>query len=183
MLESYSVSLPKKSRQGDSLTSIYLCNLTKNLTAQSAHLNYAVLPKEPSRLRRLCDKGNMKYCQKCGKVVGKGKSLCPYCGGKRFWDSQSEEYKNRPVTPKQQLPAPKKKRNKIAIAALIASIIIAVLGVLFVVLDATRVIPTGVFAPDRVSERYIDDDGDARSPESDDRVISETIDPEEPGEG
>ncbi len=37
MLESYSVSLPKKSRQGDSLTS-------KNLTAQSAHLNYAVLP-------------------------------------------------------------------------------------------------------------------------------------------
>ena len=31
MLESYSVSLPKKSRQGDSLTSIYLCNLTKNL--------------------------------------------------------------------------------------------------------------------------------------------------------
>ena len=45
MLESYSVSLPKKSRQGDSLASIYLCNLTKNLTAQSAHLNYAVLPK------------------------------------------------------------------------------------------------------------------------------------------
>jgi len=36
--------LPKKSRQGDSLTSIYLYNLTKNLTAQSAHLNYAVLP-------------------------------------------------------------------------------------------------------------------------------------------
>ena len=44
LLESYSVSLPKKSRQGDSLTSIYLNNLTKNLTAQSAHLNYAVLP-------------------------------------------------------------------------------------------------------------------------------------------
>ncbi|MBQ1838521.1 MAG: hypothetical protein II127_02765, partial [Ruminococcus sp.] len=43
---SYSVSLPKKSRQGDSLTSIYLYNLTKNLTAQSAHLNYAVLPKD-----------------------------------------------------------------------------------------------------------------------------------------
>ncbi|MEE0873276.1 MAG: hypothetical protein UIH27_07375, partial [Ruminococcus sp.] len=46
LLESYSVSLPKKSRQGDSLTSIYLYNLTKNLTAQSAHLNYAVLPKD-----------------------------------------------------------------------------------------------------------------------------------------
>ncbi|MEE0874768.1 MAG: hypothetical protein UIH27_15040, partial [Ruminococcus sp.] len=45
---SYSVSLPKKSRQGDSLTSIYLYNLTKNLTAQSAHLNYAVLPKKRS---------------------------------------------------------------------------------------------------------------------------------------
>ncbi|MEE0871896.1 MAG: hypothetical protein UIH27_00300, partial [Ruminococcus sp.] len=45
LLESYSVSLPKKSRQGDSLTSIYLNNLTKNLTAQSAHLNYAVLPQ------------------------------------------------------------------------------------------------------------------------------------------
>ena len=45
LLESYSVSLPKKSRQGDSLTSIYLYNLTKNLTAQSAHLNYAVLPE------------------------------------------------------------------------------------------------------------------------------------------
>ncbi|MEE0873608.1 MAG: hypothetical protein UIH27_09120, partial [Ruminococcus sp.] len=44
---SYSVSLPKKSRQGDSLTSIYLYNLTKNLTAQSAHLNYAVLPLRP----------------------------------------------------------------------------------------------------------------------------------------
>ena len=44
LLEYYSVSLPKKSRQGDSLTSIYLYNLTKNLAAQSAHLNYAVLP-------------------------------------------------------------------------------------------------------------------------------------------
>ena len=47
LLEYYSVSLPKKSRQGDSLTSIYLYNLTKNLTAQSAHLNYAVLPIIP----------------------------------------------------------------------------------------------------------------------------------------
>ena len=46
MLESYSVSLPKKSRQGDSLTSIYLYNLTKNLTAQSAHLNYAAYDME-----------------------------------------------------------------------------------------------------------------------------------------
>ncbi len=44
LLEYYSVSLPKKSRQGDSLTSIYLYNLTKNLAVQSAHLNYAVLP-------------------------------------------------------------------------------------------------------------------------------------------
>ena len=44
LLEYCSVSLPKKSRQGDSLTSIYLYNLTKNLTVQSAHLNYAVLP-------------------------------------------------------------------------------------------------------------------------------------------
>ena len=44
LLASCSVSLPKKSRQGDSLTSIYLYNLTKNLTAQSAHLNDAVLP-------------------------------------------------------------------------------------------------------------------------------------------
>ncbi len=35
LLESYSVSLPKKSRQGDSLTSIYLCNLTKNLEIMS----------------------------------------------------------------------------------------------------------------------------------------------------
>ena len=50
MLESYSVSLPKKSRQGDSLTSIYLCNLTKNLAAQSAHLNYAVLPIDFMRM-------------------------------------------------------------------------------------------------------------------------------------
>ena len=32
---SYSVSLPKKSRQGDSLTSIYLYNLTKNLEIMS----------------------------------------------------------------------------------------------------------------------------------------------------
>ena len=45
LLEYYSVSLPKKSRQGVSLTLIYLYNLTKNLAAQSAHLNYAVLPK------------------------------------------------------------------------------------------------------------------------------------------
>ena len=45
LLESCSVSLPKKSRQGDSLTSIYLYYLTKNLAAQSAHMNYAVLPK------------------------------------------------------------------------------------------------------------------------------------------
>ena len=45
LLEYCSVSLPKKSQQGDSLASIYLYNLTKNLTAQSAHLNYAVLPK------------------------------------------------------------------------------------------------------------------------------------------
>ena len=44
LLEYYSVSLPKKSRQGVSLTLIYLYNLTKNLAAQSAHLNYAVLP-------------------------------------------------------------------------------------------------------------------------------------------
>jgi len=44
LLEYYSVSLPKKSRQGDSLKSIYLYNLTKNPTAQSARLNYAVLP-------------------------------------------------------------------------------------------------------------------------------------------
>ena len=44
LLEDYSVSLPKKSRQGVSLTLIYLYNLTKNLAAQSAHLNYAVLP-------------------------------------------------------------------------------------------------------------------------------------------
>ena len=45
LLEYYSVSLPKKSRQGVSLTLIYLYNLTKNLAAQSAYLNYAVLPK------------------------------------------------------------------------------------------------------------------------------------------
>ena len=44
LLEYYSVSLPKKSRQGVSLTLIYLYNLTKNFAAQSAHLNYAVLP-------------------------------------------------------------------------------------------------------------------------------------------
>lgn len=44
LLEYYSVSLPKKSRQGVSLTLIYLYNLTKNLAAHSAHLNYAVLP-------------------------------------------------------------------------------------------------------------------------------------------
>ena len=44
LLEYYSVSLPKKSRQGVSLTLIYLYTLTKNLAAQSAHLNYAVLP-------------------------------------------------------------------------------------------------------------------------------------------
>ena len=44
LLEYYSVSLPKKSRQGVSLTLIYLYNLTINLAAQSAHLNYAVLP-------------------------------------------------------------------------------------------------------------------------------------------
>ena len=49
LLESCSVCLPKKSRQGDSLTSIYLYNLTKNLAAQSAHMNYAVLPKPYSR--------------------------------------------------------------------------------------------------------------------------------------
>ena len=46
LLEYYSVSLPKKSRQGVSLTLIYLYNLTKNLAAQSAHLNYVVLPKD-----------------------------------------------------------------------------------------------------------------------------------------
>ena len=37
-------NLRQHSRQGVSLTSIYLCTLTKNLTSQSAHLNYAVLP-------------------------------------------------------------------------------------------------------------------------------------------
>ncbi|MDO4881729.1 MAG: hypothetical protein Q3975_00130 [Oscillospiraceae bacterium] len=50
LLEYYSVSLPKKSRQGVSLTLIYLYNLTKNLAAQSAHLNYAVLPKNNCHL-------------------------------------------------------------------------------------------------------------------------------------
>ena len=45
LLAYYSVSLPKKSRQGVSLTLIYLYNLTENLAAQSAHLNDAVLPK------------------------------------------------------------------------------------------------------------------------------------------
>ena len=44
LLELYSVRLSQKSRQGVSLTSIYLYTLTKKLTAQSAHLNYAVLP-------------------------------------------------------------------------------------------------------------------------------------------
>ena len=42
LLASCSVILPKKSRQGDSLTSIYLYNLTKKLTAQYAHLHDAV---------------------------------------------------------------------------------------------------------------------------------------------
>ena len=46
LLASCSVSLPKDSRQGGSLTSIYLFNLTKKLTAQSAQPDYAVLPKE-----------------------------------------------------------------------------------------------------------------------------------------
>ena len=50
------------SRQGDSLTSIYLYNLTKNLTVQSAHLNYAVLPQifywtDAAKIRLLCRGG------------------------------------------------------------------------------------------------------------------------------
>ena len=44
LLEYYSVRPSKKPRQGVSLTSINLYGLTKNLTAQSAHLNYVVLP-------------------------------------------------------------------------------------------------------------------------------------------
>ena len=59
LLESYSVSLPKKSRQGDSLTSIYLCNLTKNLTSQSAHLNYAVLPIAQSYIQDFIPKKDL----------------------------------------------------------------------------------------------------------------------------
>ena len=45
LLEYYSVSLPKNQPPYVSMRTDYLSNLTKNLTAQSAHLNYAVLPK------------------------------------------------------------------------------------------------------------------------------------------
>ncbi|MEE0956506.1 MAG: hypothetical protein UH734_00310 [Ruminococcus sp.] len=121
----------------------------------------------------------MKYCKQCGKVVGETKNLCPYCGGKSFLDSNSEEYRNRPVSVKRQLPVPGKKKNKAALVAVIAAGVIVLLGILFVVLDMTRVIPTGIFTPSGVYERFIDDDGDARSRESDERIISETVEYEE----
>jgi hypothetical protein len=45
LLEYYSVSLPKKVSARRQPYLAFLSNLTKNLTSQSAHLNYAVLPK------------------------------------------------------------------------------------------------------------------------------------------
>jgi hypothetical protein len=44
LLEYYSVSLPKKVSARRQPYLAFLSNLTKNLTSQSAHLNYAVLP-------------------------------------------------------------------------------------------------------------------------------------------
>ena len=44
LLGYYSVRLPKNQHSYVSMRTDCLCTLTKNLTAQSAHLNYAVLP-------------------------------------------------------------------------------------------------------------------------------------------
>lgn len=45
LLDFYSVSLPKNPRPYVSMRMNYFSNLTKYLCAQSAHLNYVVLPK------------------------------------------------------------------------------------------------------------------------------------------
>lgn len=71
--------------------------------------------------------------------------------------------------------------KKLIVTAIILSSIL-ILGALFVVLDYTGVIPTGFFGGQKYFERYVDDDGDARVPDTDEKIITETVKAENGGE-
>ncbi|HCA05210.1 MAG TPA: hypothetical protein DEO32_04865 [Ruminococcaceae bacterium] len=125
----------------------------------------------------------MKYCKKCGKTLKNSFRICPSCGSNDFVDTQSEEYLKISSEKKKEtdILSQKKKRRRVMIVSVIIGILI-LLGMIFAVLDTTGVIPTGLFGQNGVLERYIDDDGDARSRESDEKVIRETVSSHDGGE-
>ena len=123
----------------------------------------------------------MKYCKKCGRAIKRGMSFCPYC----FGDSmKAKSVKQNGEIPSQagiNTLSKKPKSKKLIVTAIILSSIL-ILGALFVVLDYTGVIPTGFFGGQKYFERYVDDDGDARVPDTDEKIITETVKAENGGE-
>ncbi len=125
----------------------------------------------------------MKYCKKCGRSIKRGMSFCPYCFGESMKAKSAKQNSENPLKAEINTPSVSKRRKskKLLVLAIVLSSVI-VLGALFVVLDYTGVIPTGFFGGHRYSEHYIDDDGDARVRDTDEKIITETVEAENRGE-
>lgn len=90
---------------------------------------------------------------------------CPYCGIKGYRGS------GKPPATKADVPVKIKKSRKALLTAIIIAAVLIAGFITFIVLDVNGIIPTGVFGGKENSGNYIDDDGDERPYENDEKIF------------